>query len=426
MRIGVIGLGKLGLPMAAVYADAGHQVVAMDRDESLVLSLRRGEYPDRETGLKDLLLKVGSEIEFTTQYGNVRKQDMIFLIVPTPSDSMGRFSNTYIEGALIKLVGYTGQTVIVSTIMPGSTRLLAQRYGLCLWYNPEFVALGSVIRNMRHPDSILIGAPDAEIKDDCVLADFHRSIVPLGTPIHVMSYENAELSKLLLNCYVTMKIAFSNQVAGICERIPGGDVDIVTRFLGSDTRIGSKYLQSGLGSGGPCLPRDPKALTSVFPDPLAAATLNINSSQVHHVASIVRAITPPHATVSVLGLTYKPDTPVVEASQAIKLAQDLAADHAVRVYDPMGLDEAKKVLKYGFTCCSTARECLEGSETAVIATAWKEFERLDLSPMKRRAVVDVWRMMKNKHDCEVYRAVGVADWSGCREGRGSGGQGGHK
>ena len=204
-------------------------------------------------------------------YGYAVQQRHYLITVPTPSDANGRFSNAYVEAVLDRIAGglkakKTFHVVaLVSTVMPTTCehvfvpilekltgKVCGRDFGFV--YNPEFVALGSVIHDFLHPDMLLIGASDERSAQLC--RELYSSVVENDPYYAVMNLTNAEITKLSLNCYVTMKISFANELALICERIPGADVDVVTTAVGADTRVGRRYLKGGLGFGGPCFPRD--------------------------------------------------------------------------------------------------------------------------------------------------------------------------
>ena len=246
--------------------------------------------------------------------------------MPTPSDDSGAFSLQYtawafgeIGAALAEKDGYD-LVVLTSTVLPGSTRhgllpILEQRsgkrcgvdFGLC--YSPEFIALGSVIRDFLHPDFTLVGEFDN--RSGRTLEDAYACIMPNRPPCQRMTLENAELTKVFVNTYVTTKIAFANMLADLCERLPGGDVDVVSNALGLDARIGRKYLTGALGYGGPCFPRDNVALSFLAralgtKADLAETTDRVNRSLAATVIDRLGLAIPRGTTVAVLGLAYSP------------------------------------------------------------------------------------------------------------------------
>jgi len=390
MDIAVIGLGKLGLPMAAVYASKGHSILGVDSTEEIIRALRHRTCPIMETGLVEMLNGTWPQYYFTSQYHVITDSELAFVIVPTPSGSDNKFSNAYIENVLagLQAIKYAQPVVLVSTIMPETCRALRAKYNLKLIYNPEFIALGSVIHDMLNPDSILIGAEGNEAD---ILVKFHKTIH--NAPCHVMSYESAELAKLALNCFVTTKITFANQLAEVCEYLPNGNVDQVTTFLGSDSRVGKKYLKGGLGFGGPCFPRDNEAFLAYKAFAMQSAVISYNNSIQSRLLSkamqMVEDIETPR--IAVLGTSYKPGTHVTERSQSLQL---LRALQACRSFDVIGFDPPGK-------------PPLDGADLAVVCTDCTDFRTLDLQGMRHKRVLDCWRTLKNKVDCEMYVALGI-------------------
>src|SRR3981189_3515228 len=204
---------------------------------------------------------------------------------------------------------------------------------LGVWYVSEFIALGSVVRDMRQPDSILIGESDAKAGD--MLQTIYLQMCENKPPVQRMNFINAELTKISVNTYVTTKISYANMLADICDRLPGADVDAVTKALGADTRIGPKYLKGALGYGGPCFPRDNVAFAALARQigaaaDVAEATDRINNYQVDRLTGLVAKFAKAGMRIAILGLSYKPQTPAVEESHSVKLAANLAdAGHTV-------------------------------------------------------------------------------------------------
>ena len=419
MNISVIGLGKLGSPMAAVLADKGHSVVGVDVNEGFVKALQEGRGPVRETGLDELVARNRSHLSATSEYAQaVLATELTFVIVPTPSKADGTFSTEHVVAAcrpigqaLARKAGFH-VVVVTSTVMPGSTggpirealetasgKSCGRDFGLC--YNPEFIALGSVIRDMLHPDFILIGESDPRSGD--ILASLYEKHWEPRPPVRRMSFVNAELAKIAVNTFVTTKITYANTLARICERLPGADADVVTAALGLDTRIGPRYLKGALGFGGPCFPRDNVAFNALARESgvqalLAEATDAFNRKQVGWLADQMLQHLPPGGRVGILGLAYKPETSVVEESQGLAFARYfLEQGLSVAVYDPAAIDNARPHLKGAVTFAASAEECARQADLLLIATAWEEFRRL--SPRSLRAsgrlpvVVDCWRIL---------------------------------
>ena len=421
-RLSIIGMGKLGSPMAAVMARAGFDVIGLDTQASVVAELNLGRAPVREPQLQEYLDQSQGRLRATTDYRDaVLNSDISFLILPTPSGDDYLFSNDYLLES-IKAIGSvlrekTGYHLIVitSTTMPGSTegvirqtlertsgRRVGDRLGLC--YNPEFIALGSVIRDMSQPDFVLIGESDSQAGD--LLERVHQAYLPPGTPVQRMSCVNAELAKISINTYVTTKISYANMLAELCEHLPGADVDVVTRAVGSDSRIGSKYLKGALGYGGPCFPRDNKAFYSLGKKlgvrcDLAEATDRINDHQILRLSKTVHDHASGCKTVSILGLAYKPDTGVIDASQGLALARQLQqSGYQVTVHDPMANALARQSLPPDIAVSDEMEAALSASSTVVLVTPWPAFREIatlaEQNP-KLRTVIDPWRLLSHEH-----------------------------
>jgi UDPglucose 6-dehydrogenase len=351
-----------------------------------------------------------------------------FIIVPTPSDSQGGFSNKYVLSAIAAI----GQALrkkrdyhvvnVTSTVMPGSTggeirraleaasgREVGATVGLC--YNPEFVALGSVLRDMLFPDMILVGESDPRAGG--VLAEIYRSVCENDPPVMHMNWVNAELTKISVNTYVTSRISYANMLSDMCERLPGADVDVVTRALGADSRIGKKYLKGALGYGGPCFPRDNVAFSFLARTigaraDIAEATDRLNRHQIERLAAAATRLLDGGSKVGILGLSYKPETAVFEESQGVALAARLSEDRReVYVHDPMALSASMAVLQDKVVPMRSAEECIKAVDVLVITTAWPQYAEIPAAafarPQVRLQILDCWRALSRE------RIAGVAD-----------------
>jgi UDPglucose 6-dehydrogenase len=421
MRIAVVGLGKLGAPLAAVLASKGNEVLGIDVNPEAVRLVNEGLAPVEEPGLQDLVTASKERLSATTDLAAAAGAEVSILLVPTPSDERGAFSNEYVLSAVGELGRGLAErddyqvVVVASTVMPGSCdaeilpalekasgRRVGETLGLC--YSPEFIALGSVIRDMLEPDMVLIGESDPRAGD--VLERLYAGVCENDPPFRRISLVNAELTKIAVNTYVTMKISYANALADMCERLPGADVEAVTDALGLDTRIGSKYLRGGLAYGGPCFPRDNKAFGVLARDLgteplLAEATDAVNVAQTDRLARVVQSRLEAGHTVGILGLSYKPDTGVIEESPGIALARLLGnAGYEVRVYDPVATEAALHALGGLAEGSSSVAELLAQSDVAVIATPWPEFAELPTDALERdgrsTVVIDCWRLLPDE------------------------------
>lgn len=411
MKIGTIGQGKLGLPLSCCLAKGSNDVVGVDVNKENVDKINNKISPIDETGLQEFLEQ--HPVRATTDYEELRDSSVIFTLVPTPSMENGRFSNQHIHSVIDELVKrkiYPPVFNVVSTVIPGSCREFQQRFGsrTIVTYNPEFIALGDVINGILNPDFVLIGS-DSKYAGD-IIERIYRNITT--SPVKRTNLVNAEISKMALNSYVTMKINFANTLGELCEKIEGGNVDDVTRIIGSDKRIGNHYLKSGMAYGGPCFPRDNRALTTLLseyevdPDVLDSVDDN-NIWQTQRTVNRIKGIlgirengTLKGKTITILGKAYKPNTPVIEESPSIILESELLKQGAeVKMYDDY------KNNNYDLA--------LLGSDLAVIALPSERLKNISndsfINYMNVPRVLDCWRYRADLGDCPKikYYALGV-------------------
>ena len=421
MRISVVGLGKLGAPLAAVFASKGFSVVGTDLNRTFVDAITRGDAPVDEPRLQELIERNRERLTATPDaISAVAGSDVTFVIVPTPSDAAGVFSNRFVLAAMEtvgtgirKKSGYH-LVVITSTVMPGSTggdiraaleahsgRSVGHTLGLC--YNPEFIALGSVVRDMLSPDMILIGESDSRAGE--MLQRIYEQSCDNKPAIRRMNFVNAELTKISVNTFVTTKISYANMLADICDRIPEADVDVVTQAVGSDSRIGSKYLRGAIGYGGPCFPRDNVAFGALARSlgaraELAEATDSVNRYQIERLIGAVQAHARGKGPVGILGLAYKPETSVVEESQGVALAARLIDEgFDVIAYDPKAMPTAREMLPGSWAGATSAEDCIRRSSLLVVMTPWPEFRAVPLDALKRGeplTIIDCWRLFQRE------------------------------
>jgi UDPglucose 6-dehydrogenase len=438
--VSVIGLGKLGLPLAASLANKGYRVIGVDLNPKVIQAVNEGKSPYFEPGLSELIKSAGGNLTATDDYPlAIQNSEISFIVVLTPSEPDGSFSTKYVKSVIEKMGAELKQKhnfhliVLTSTVLPGDTQNViinaleketgkkcGRDFGVC--YSPEFIALGSVIRDFTNPDVVLIGESDTKSGD--ILSDIYHNVCQNNPPIVRTGIQNAELAKISLNAYVTMKITFANTLAEIAEKIPGGDADSISQLLGFDTRIGRKYLSGGLAFGGPCFPRDNKAFASIAKRlggkaTLASATDTANQEQVKRVVLLIEKTlgSTKGKKIAILGLTYKPNTDVVEESAAAKIALELIRQEAhVNVYDPAGMENAKKIIGYkNVTYSASISECLKDTGFCVLATPWNDFKSLKpedfISAMKNAILLDCWRLFNRKDFGKQikYLAIGIND-----------------
>ncbi len=302
------------------------------------------------------------------------------------------------------------QNVVRPTLESTSNKKCGIDFGLC--YNPEFVALGDVVRGMVKPDFILIGESDKRAGN--ILSRIQKRICENSPKIERMDFANAELAKISINSFVTMKMSFANTLAEICEKMPGGDVRKVTKAIGRDNRIGPTYLKGALGYGGPCFPRDNIAFATFAKrigaqGRLATTTNEVNQWQTDRILQRIESegITPPFR-VSVLGLSYKPNTNVTEASQSLLLATSLAKKgFEVHVYDPSIIATNDAIKVRGIAHEIRLVDCVRNSELCIIATPWRIFSQIDRAEFRNKIVLDCWRIFEDLPEAKKYLRLGI-------------------
>ena len=428
-------MGKLGAPLAACLAAKRRRVIGVDVDPLKVQAINNGHAPVFEPGLEELIQHSDGRLRATQDIAEaVAASGITFIVAATPSDAEGGFSTRYVLpiceaiGRALRDKRNFHVVALTSTVMPGSTggevrtalekasgRRAGEDFGLC--YNPEFIALGSVIRDFLNPDFVLIGESDSRSGD--ALESLYREICDNVPSFARMNLTNAEITKLSVNTFVTTKISFANMLARMCERLPDASVDVVTSALGLDTRIGAKYLKGAVSYGGPCFPRDNVALAAFArsigaPADIAEATHRFNCLQIDLLANLVKKHLSPGGCAGILGLTYKPNTDVVEQSVGFLLAQQLAGqDIPVAAYDPEGNANASRVLDRSVLLVDSAEECIRRSDVVAVTTAWPQFSLIPVEKWMRslapRVVIDCWRSLNLLQTCPdlVYLALGT-------------------
>jgi UDPglucose 6-dehydrogenase len=411
MKTSVIGLGRLGLPWTVCLASKGFEVIGVDIDENKTTQIMKGISPIHETDLQKYLSKYIDFITCTNDINfAVKNSDISFILVNTPSRKDGSYSIEQLEpvctqiGEALKDKKSFHVVVIRSTVNPTtcdtiikpllenhSNKKCGLDFGLC--FSPEFIALGSVIHDFLEPDFNVIGESDD--RSGTIVEDIYKIIS--NKKMVRTSIINAELVKILLNCYLTMKISFANTIGEICDAIIEADPYFVSETIGLDHRISGKFLKPGLGYGGPCFPRDNKALAYVTKNLdcqnfLSDASDRVNEIQVDRVVKKVQKICST-GTVALLGLSYKPNTSIVEASQSLEIAKNLVhRGYTVKVYDPQALKQARKILQEDVIYTTSAEDCLLNSDVAILTTPWKEFESLKISI----PLIDCWGVINRK------------------------------
>jgi UDPglucose 6-dehydrogenase len=434
MRIAMIGTGYVGLVSGACFADFGHHVTCVDKDEKKIAALRKGEIPIYEPDLDRLVADnvAGGRLDFTTDLkGPVAAADAVFIAVGTPSRrGDGHADLTYVYAAAREIAAaLSGFTVVVtkSTVPVGTgdeveriVREARPDADVAVVSNPEFLREGAAIQDFKHPDRIVVGLADERAKS--VMNGIYRPLYLNQAPILYVGRRTAELIKYAANAFLATKITFINEVADLCEKV-GADVQEVARGIGLDNRIGGKFLHAGPGFGGSCFPKDTLALIKTgqdFAAPLriVETVAAVNDQRKRAMARKVSAALGGNLrgkTIAVLGLTFKPNTDDLREAPSIPLItalKDMGAH--VRAYDPAGMTHAGSEFP-DVTFTDGPYACADGADALVIVTEWEQFRALDLDRvkqlMKQPVLIDlrnVYRPAEMTQLGFIYDSIGRA------------------
>jgi UDPglucose 6-dehydrogenase len=411
--IGVVGAGWVGLVTAACFAELGHRVVVREILPEKVESLRRGEVPIHEPGLPELIERNGDRLAFTTEMSELLDGPrLLFICVQTPPTYSGDADLSAVQHAVEEIGEPDGRALVMKSTVPVGTGRTIQREAPDIAYVscPEFLKEGTAVKDFLEPDRVVIGA-DA---DDEWAANAVESVYePLGAPIVRTDLSSAEMIKLASNAYLSTKISFINEIANVCDEV-GADVTEVARGMGLDPRIGSRFLNAGLGFGGSCFPKDTQALkilagNSGYHFQLLNAVIEVNDLQKRrvmaklskHLDSLVGK------RVALLGLAFKPDTDDMREASSLVLASRLQGEGAsVVAFDPVAQEPAHKLLP-DVEMVASAMEALEDADAAVLVTEWPQFAELDWAEVARRMANPLLVDGRNFLDPKELRDAGI-------------------
>lgn len=401
MKIGVVGLGYVGIVTAAVLANKGNEVVGVDVDQNKIQSLKKGVVPIFEPGLENLIRNSAMKLNFTDNFNGLEGCEAIFICVPTPNNKEG-IDLTYVMDASKKVSSCAKDSILIikSTVTPGTARVVRKNTGMSVFSNPEFTREGSAVYDTEHPDRIVIGGDPADVCES--IWKF------TGSKIIKTTNENAELIKYASNAFLATKISFINQIADLCETIPGADVNVVAEGMGMDRRIGNEFLKAGLGYGGSCFPKDTKALLSFSLD--RNVDLSIIESVISYndkrIKELVSKITDKIGSlrgkkICILGLAFKDNTDDLRESRSISLAQELIRSGAiVKGFDPVVKNTDLMEI------CNDIDQCISFSEIIITATEWNLFKDLTKEELSGKKVFDFRRIL-NLENSEITMGVGI-------------------
>src|SRR5579885_1777769 len=426
MRVAMIGTGYVGLVSGACFADFGHDVTCVDKDEKKIAALHRGEIPIYEPGLDELVATnvKARRLEFTTDLSKpVADADAVFIAVGTPARrGDGHADLTYVYAAAAEIAAaIRGYTVVVtkSTVPVGTGREVSRiiretqpgaQFDVAS--NPEFLREGAAIEDFMKPDRVVIGVESQRARD--VMAAIYRPLNLIQTPMVFTNIETAEVTKYAGNAFLATKITFINEIADLCERV-GADVHDVARGIGLDGRIGRKFLHPGPGFGGSCFPKDTQALVRTAQEHgvtsrIVEAVIEVNAAQKARMVKKIRTARGGNEAgkvLAVLGLTFKPETDDMRDAPALSILPPLIEKGAVvRAHDPHGMEEAKKLLPDGIQYCTAIHDVFAGADAVVLLTEWNEYRGLDLEKILALMRGRVFCDLRNVYEPEQMRAAG--------------------
>lgn len=438
MNIAVVGTGYVGLVTGACFAETGNQVICVDIDARKVERMQQGEVPIYEPGL-DIIFERNTRqgrLKFTTNLADaIADARIIFLALPTPPGEDGSADLSYILGVAAQLGGMiTDYKVIVdkSTVPVGTSErvhaALAERLDSDLFdvvSNPEFLREGVAVEDFLKPDRVVIGTTSARAQK--VMKQLYEPFVRQGNPIIFMDERSAEMTKYAANAYLATRITFMNEIANLCERV-GANVDMVRMGMGSDSRIGKRFLFPGVGYGGSCFPKDVQALAKTAEEyaydfRILKSVMNVNDQQRLRLVEKIKAEFGNDLsgrTIALWGLAFKPNTDDIREAPALYTIDELlAAGAQVRAFDPEAMDNVRE--RYGdrITLVQEQYEALIGADALAIATEWSVFRTPSFAVMKQLLRQPLIFDGRNLYDLEQmyelgfdYRSIGRVPVSG--------------
>ncbi len=429
MTLAVIGTGYVGLVSGTCLAETGNNVICVDIDENKVEQMKTGQIPIYEPGLEVLFLRniVKKRLSFTTDLREAVKQsEVIFLCLPTPQGGDGAADLQYVLkvaddlGQLFKDEPDLGFKVIVdkSTVPVGTSDRVrvaikkhAPNFDFDVCSNPEFLREGIAVEDFMKPERVIVGTSSDKSKK--IMENLYEPFIRTGNPIYFMDEKSAEMTKYAANSFIAMKISYMNEIAKLCE-LTGAQVDAVRIGIGSDSRIGKRYLFPGIGYGGSCFPKDVHALVNTanenkYDFKILKSVIDVNKNQVvhffnkisHHYKGSLKGF-----QFAMWGLAFKPNTDDVREAPAhylIKLL--LEAGATVKAYDPEANNTTKAVLGDIIQYAETSDETLKNSDALIVVTEWKEFRNPDFDKIKQGLKTPVIFDGRNLYDLDKMKEL---------------------
>jgi UDPglucose 6-dehydrogenase len=425
MKIAVVGTGYVGLVSGTCFAESGNHVTCIDIDAAKVERLQRGELTIYEPGLDVLFERNTSQgrLHFTTSLAEgIKGAKLIFLALPTPPGADGAADLSFVLKATADLANLiTEYTVIVdkSTVPVGTAEkvaaVLSQKLDASLFdvvSNPEFLREGVAVEDFMKPDRVVVGTSSEKAKK--IMASLYEPFVRQGNPVIFMDERSAEMTKYAANSYLATRISFMNEIANLCERL-GADVDMVRKGMGSDSRIGKRFLFPGVGYGGSCFPKDVQALAqsaeeNTYDFKILKAVMQVNELQKEILSDKMYRYFKGdlhNKTVAIWGLAFKPNTDDIREAPALTIISKLL-DHGAKIqaFDPEAMENVRHILGDRILYCENEYDALKGADALAIVTEWTLFRKPDFDQVKQLMNAPVIFDGRNVYDVEEMKLAG--------------------
>ena len=425
MNIAVVGTGYVGLVTGTCFAETGNNVICVDNNANKVKSLQSGKIPIFEPGLELLFDRNTKEgrLHFTTDLNSaVQKSQIIFLALPTPPGEDGSADLSYIMGVASDLGDIISEYKVIidkSTVPVGTAEkvaaVLAKKLPKKLFdvvSNPEFLREGVAVEDFMKPDRVVIGTKSEKARK--LMKQLYEPFIRQGNPIYFMDERSAEMTKYAANSYLATRISFMNEIANLCEKT-GANVDMVRIGMGSDLRIGKRFLFPGIGYGGSCFPKDVQALAKTASDhsydfKILKAVMKVNSLQKHILTKKIKKYFKNEVaekTVGIWGLAFKPNTDDIREAPALTIINELLSLGAkVVAFDPEAMENIKNIYGDQIQLATGMYEAIKDADCLAIMTEWNEFRTPDFDKIEKlianKAIFDG----RNLYDVEQMKALG--------------------
>jgi len=433
MKIGIVGLGFVGLSLATVLATKGYKVVGIDNNNNKCKEISNGNSPFYEPNLEKMLKKaLKKAFTVSNDFSLIHDCNLIFVTVGTPQKEDGSIELTMIKKAISTIGKNLDQNkqhpiiLVKSTVVPGtmksvilpiletkSKKKAGKDFGLVS--NPEFLQESNAIRDTEFPHAVVLGGHDTKFMKK--IKKFFKELHP-NTPIIITNHQTAEMIKYANNSFLATKISFINQLSNICQKIPGANIDDIAKTIGLDPRIGKSFLNAGPGYGGSCLPKDMKAIinfatNSGIKPTLLNAVEEVNTTQLQQIITIAskKLGNLSSKKITILGTAFKPNTDDVRDSIAIELIKKLLRKKVkITIHDPKALENTKKIFGNKINYSNSVENALSKSQCVILMTQWKQYEKLgnnEFKHMTKKIVIDGRRMLSSKQLDVDYFAIGL-------------------